>query len=178
MTWKDDDDTGADSLDLGFNAEDAEPMSFDMLPVGEYGFLIKEVAIKESKKSTVDEPNKYLKLTLVVTDEGPFKGRYVWDQMTTHNPNPEAVKIGRAKIAAVFKAAGVGGSDAGQLVQRDVRASVGVKPASGGYEASNVIKSYKFAASTAPAAASKEVSTAAAPSGEPAKRKPPPFVKG
>lgn len=87
----------------GFNAHSIEPISsFEPLPAGKYLAAI----IGSEMKSTKAGNGAYLELTFQIID-GEYRGRRLWARLNLDNPNPSAVKIARAELAAICRAVGV-----------------------------------------------------------------------
>lgn len=87
----------------GFNANEVDPSSgFDPIPAGRYLAMVTDSEMKETKSGD----GHYLQLTFQVL-EGEFKNRYVWARLNLDNPNETAVKIARAQLSALCRAAGV-----------------------------------------------------------------------
>lgn len=147
MAWNNTDETEADELDLGFDleaTEAAEPMSFDILPKGEYPVLITGCTPKAGQK----EGSRYVAMEVTII-AGKGKSRKVWSNFTTHHPtSAQAVQIGRGGIKAAFSAAGVTGSSPADLIaaQQPIMAVIGIekgKKDSDYPDDKNVIKGFK-----------------------------------
>lgn len=88
--------------DLGFNAAEVEPNSFDVLPAGEY-----EVAITDSvRDNTKAGTGQYLQIEMQVLS-GQFRGRKLFDRLNIVNPSAKAQEIARAKLSSICRAVGV-----------------------------------------------------------------------
>lgn len=141
MSWNNDTDT--DDMDLGFDVEQTEAVSFDLLPKGEYPAIITGCTPKASK----DKPgSRYVSMEVTVIG-GKGKGRKVWGNFTTHHPtSATAVQIGRGQIKAAFLAAGVQSSSPVDLVaaQQPIMVSIGVEKGNDAYpDDKNTIKGFK-----------------------------------
>ena len=171
MTWNDEEDSN--DMDLGFDVGDVKPAKFDLLPNGIYDGIVGKVGIKP----TNDQTGKRLNVELTIETEG-YAGKKIFDGINIRNKSENAEAIGRAQASALFKSAGVVGSDASELVGQRVRVKVGTQPEQNGYEARNVVKAYLFeASSTAPAPSTKAAPSTPAPATDgPPKRKPPAFA--
>ncbi|MGE3808675.1 MAG: DUF669 domain-containing protein [Gemmataceae bacterium] len=87
----------------GFNANEVDPSSgFDPIPAGKYLAMITDSEMKPTKSGD----GAYLQLTFQVLD-GEFKNRFVWARLNLHNKNETAMKIARAQLSALCRAAGV-----------------------------------------------------------------------
>jgi len=128
------------SADLkGFNAEEVQPQgSFDPIPAGWYTCMITESEMKPTKTGT----GEYLQLRLDVI-EGEHQGRVVFDRLNLVNDNQTAVEIAQRQLSAICRAVGVmQPNDSGDLHDKPIRVKVAIRPASGGYDASNEVKAY------------------------------------
>jgi hypothetical protein len=124
---------------LNFNAADVEPIgSFDPLPVGDYEVIITETEMKDTKNGK----GKYLQLTFEVVGE-ENKGRKVWDRLNLINENSTAQEIAQRSLSAICRAVGVlHPTDSDELKDIPLIIKVGIRPASGEYQPSNIIKGY------------------------------------
>ncbi len=78
------------------------PLSFDVVPAGEY-----EAVITDSEmKSTLAGTGRYLNLTLQILN-GPCQNRKVFDKLNLDNPSDKAVQIARGTLSAICRAVGV-----------------------------------------------------------------------
>lgn len=114
--------------------------SFAPLPAGDYQVIVDDSDFRETKSGN----GKYLHLELsVVSEEG--KGRKVFDNLNLENPNPQAVEIAQRQLAGLVRACGkIKIEDSSELHNIPVMANLSVRPASGGYDASNDVKYYKM----------------------------------
>lgn len=88
---------------LDFNAAQVEPStSFEPVPAGKYIAVISASEMKATKTGN----GSFLELTFEIVD-GEFKGRKLWARLNLDNPNATAVKIARAELSAICRAAGV-----------------------------------------------------------------------
>lgn len=146
---------------LNFDAQHIDPTPrFDPIPAGDYPVIITDSETKLTKDGT----GQYLQLKLEIQD-GEFRGRILFDRLNLWNNNAQAKEIANRQLSQICHAIGViQVADSQQLHLKPLIASVKLRPASGGYEASNDIKGYKsgagapvtqqpFAAPRAPAAA-------------------------
>lgn len=142
---------------------------FTPIPSGTYLAMITGSEVKDTRAGD----GSYAKFEFTVVD-GQYQGRKVWHQATLRNPNEEAEKIGRAQIMAISLSAGLTRpmQQTEDVHDKPMQIVVGIKPASGQYQAQNKIT--KFAsvnAAIAPAAPAPIGATASsAPSNPPWKR--------
>jgi hypothetical protein len=167
MTWTSD-DNGGDDLNLDFATDAVEPQkAFEPLPPGRYRVGVRKVSIKPTKAGN----GKRLNVELVVVD-GDCKGRVVFHGLNIQHATPQAQEIGRRELAGLLLAAGMPGArDMAQLVGVEVVATLKVRPARDGYDASNEVRGYE------PCSGSTQTSTppaSAAPGAAP--KKPPRFI--
>ena len=88
---------------LNFNANQVEPTTdFEPIPAGKYVAVVTASEMKPTKSGK----GSFLELVLEVI-EGEFKGRKLWARLNLENANPLAVKIARAELSALCRAAGV-----------------------------------------------------------------------
>ena len=136
----------------GFNANDVDPaVGFDPIPAGKYLALITESEMKDTKSGD----GKYLQFTFQLL-EGEFKGRMLWTRLNLENANATTVKIARAELSAICRAAGVmAPKDSVELHNLPLIITVGHKKRKDTGEITNVIKGYdrKEAVAARPAAA-------------------------
>lgn len=175
MSWNNDTDT--DDMDLGFDVENTEAVSFDLLPKGEYPAIITGCT---PKSSTNKAGSRYVSMEVTVI--GVLgKGRKVWGNFTTHHPtSATAVQIGRGQIKAAFLAAGVQSSSPVDLVaaQQPIMVSIGVEKGNDAYpDDKNTIKGFKAITADQMAALEGGSEPAPAAPAKPAGKKPG-FLKG
>lgn len=149
----------ADLTELGFDANQVEPNSFDLLPSGEY-----DAAITKSEVKATSKGGKMLKLQLQICS-GPYQNRVLFDHLNLWNDNPQAVQIAKGTMSAICRAVGVlTPKDSSQLHDKPMRISVGVQKGNGEYKGQdqNRIKAYRprqsgpAPAATAPSPAMQE----------------------
>lgn len=136
-----------DILQGGFNAANFEPATktYDLIPDGWYQAMIIDSEVKPTKAGT----GHYLQLTIEVTD-GEHAGRYVWDRLNLDNPNETAVAIAQETLAQICHAVGVlEPKDTEELHHKPMEVRVGIQPAKGQYNESNIVKGYRGAATSA-----------------------------
>jgi len=126
--------------------------AFDLLPDGEYEFIVEKLELKETKAGT----GEYLNCTFSIIGE-KFKNRKVFDLMNINNPNETAERIGRGRLHKLAQACGVQDMDDSDiLIDKVFKAMVGVQKGTGGYPDKNEVK--KFIPKGGSAPASKEAS--------------------
>lgn len=125
---------------LNFNAATVPPSSaFELLPAGWYNVRM----TASEMKPTQDGAGSYLNLTFTV-DDGPFKGRKIFDRLNLNNKNATAVKIAYESLSAICHATGVIQlQDSTQLHGLLMMCKVKVKPAEGKYSENNEVAGYK-----------------------------------
>ena len=127
---------------LNFNANEVEPNApFEVIPAGKYNAVIVESEMKATRAGT----GRYLKLVFEITD-GEFAGRKLFASINLENPNPDAVRIGRAELSAVCHAVNVLDlQDTVQLHNLPMVITVRVKKNQDG-EPTNEVRGYEAAA--------------------------------
>lgn len=125
--------------EINFNANDIAPMGdFSPLPVGEYLTIISASELKPTKGGT----GIYLQLVFDVM-EGEYKGRKVFDRLNIQNSNHTAQQIAQSALSSICRAVGVlTPKDSEELHNRPLKIKVGLRPASGEFGESNIIKGY------------------------------------
>jgi hypothetical protein len=134
---------------MQFDASQVDPNSqFDLIPPGEYVFIIRKTDIKPTKAQT----GAYLEYEAEAA-QGDVAGRKVWGRMNIQNPNPQAEQIGQRELSQLCHAVGVlQVQDTTQLHDKPFIGRVGVeKDKSGQYDDKSVIKQFKPMAAAAPA---------------------------
>lgn len=122
----------------GFNANEVQPTSFDVLPNGEYEVVI----VNSEMKSTAAGTGKYLNLEIQVIS-GEHQNRKLFDKLNLLNPNAKAVEIARGTLSAICRAVGVlTPKDSSELHMKPLRVKVIVEK-SEEYGEQNRIKAYK-----------------------------------
>lgn len=131
---------------FGLNTEEdvKGAMDFDALPDGDYQVVITEAEMKDNKNTA----GSHVGATLLVID-GEFEGRLLWANYNIKNANPTAEKIGRAELAQLCQAIGIGNpKDTDELVNKPFMVKLGVDRKD---NSRNKIKAY-MALATAPVA--------------------------
>ena len=123
----------------GFDASTVDPMTeFEPIPAGDYLAQIVESEDRPTKAGT----GEYLNLTFEIM-EGDYQGRRVWARLNLKNPNPTAVRLAIAELAAICRAIDViRPSESAELHLLPMIISVKVKKRSDTGELANEIKNY------------------------------------
>jgi len=123
-----------------FNANEIEPTgNFEPLPLGEFLVVISASEMKPTKNGK----GKYLQLTYDVISEGEYKGRKVFDRLNLVNENEQAQEIAQRSLSAICRCVGVlHPKNSEELHDKPMVIKVGIRPASGEYQATNVVKGY------------------------------------
>jgi hypothetical protein len=126
--------------ELNFDANTVDPISsFDPLPVGDYLVVITSSELKDTKQKT----GKYLQLTYDVVD-GEYKNRKIFDRLNIMNPSEDAQSIAQRALSSICRAVGVmHPKQSEELHDKPFVVKLGIRPAAGEYQASNVVKGYK-----------------------------------
>ena len=140
-----------------FNPLSVEPQDdITFIKPGKYSVLIEKAEVKITNKRT----GHLISLQMQVLDEGPFKGRKVFDNINIQNPSTQCVEIGMRTLAALAQAIGiVAVEDTSQLLNQVVVAHVKVK------DEQNSVRTYSAAgnAQAMPPAAPAPVPATVAP---------------
>lgn len=138
------------NLGMKFDSSTVEPNVFKPMPTAWYPIQIVDSEMKPVKDN---DKNAYLNLTIEILD-GEFKGRKVWDRLNLYNDNPVTKEIAHKQLSAICRATGVNVlEDSAQLHGIPMMARIFKKAASGDYDETNEVKSYKAMESTAGGAA-------------------------
>ena len=129
--------------ELNFDANVVEPTGkFEPIPIDDYLAIITASEMKDTKPKANKNPGKYLQLVFEIAD-GDYKGRKIFSQLNLVNDNTTTVEIAQRALSAICRCVGVlHPKDSAELHNKPLVISVGIRPASGEYEASNVIRSY------------------------------------
>ena len=136
---------------INFNAAEVEPsQEFQILPEGKYEAVIADSDVKETRSGS----GKYVQIEFEVVS-GEHRGRKIWGRYNIENPNPDAVRIGRADFSALCHAVNVlNPSDTCELHNLPVILTVKCKKQKDTGELENVIRGYAArSAANAPVAA-------------------------
>jgi hypothetical protein len=122
-----------------FNANEIEPTgNFDPIPLGEYLMVISASEMKPTKNGE----GQYLQLTYDVV-EGEYSGRKVFDRLNLVNKNEQAQEIAQRSLSAICRCVGVlHPKNSEELHDKPLVVKVGIRAASGEFQASNVVKGY------------------------------------
>lgn len=125
---------------LNFDASTVSPSeSIEAIPAGWYNSQIDQSEMKPTK----DGSGAYLELRFTVLD-GQYANRKVFTRLNLRNGNPVAQEIAYKQLSAICHATGIMQvQDSQQLHGRPLKIKVKVRAASGDYEASNEISSFK-----------------------------------
>jgi hypothetical protein len=125
---------------INFDSNTVEPAgSFEPLPIGDYTVIISATEIKDTKTGK----GQYLQFVYDVVD-GEYQGRKLFDRLNIKNENVTAQEIAQRSLSAICRSVGViHPTDTDQLKGIPFIVKVGIRAASGEYQASNVIKEYK-----------------------------------
>lgn len=149
------------NLGTTFDASTVAPQTpFEIIPPGKY----KVQVIDSDMRSTKDGGGQYLWLEMEIV-EGEHAGRKLWDRLNLVNANAQAVEIAQRQLSALCHATGqLRVNDSEQLHFKPVIATVKVRQARDGYDASNEIRGYEPAGGgQAPARTTTTPATAAQP---------------
>ena len=152
--WTNDDSNS--STALGFNVEDVEAPSFDLLPPGRYQVACTSAKVEPSRNN----PSTVLANIEETIVEGDHAGRKIWSRYVVAHADGKVMARGRADVVRMMAAYGVGGGDLAPCVGRECVAAVDVEPAKGDWDARNKIKR-REALTSAPKPAPKPATSAA-----------------
>lgn len=110
---------------LNFNAKKVQPGGeFEPLAAGEYHLAVLKSEVVPNKQTE----GTHVLLTLQVQD-GPHRGRLVWDRCNMTNPSEDAVRIGHERLSAYCHATGLVKSikDTSELHGIPFKARIGVE---------------------------------------------------
>jgi len=118
-----------------FRTEDAEDVSFEPVPAGNYLAQI----IKSDLKVTSSGTGEYIALTFEILEDD-YTGRKVFSNLNIVNPNEQAVKIAKSQLKQICTACEIEElQDTQELHGIPMRIAVKVRPPQNGYDAQNVI---------------------------------------
>ena len=122
-----------------FVTDEAEDMSFDPLPIGAYIAKIKVAEIKTTASGTGEYISCQWEIMEALDAEDQKSiGRIVFQNLNIVNDNEMAVKIARSQLKQITKALGIAElADTNELVGQPVKIVLKIRPAKGGYDASN-----------------------------------------
>jgi hypothetical protein len=169
--WDVDGENNGSTTALGFNVEDVEAPSFDLLPPGRYQVSCTSAKVQPSKNN----PSTVLANVEETITEGAHAGRKIWSRYVVAHADGKVMVRGRADVVRLMSAYGVGGGDLAPCVGRECVAAVDVEPAKGDWEARNKIKKREaIAGAPMPKPAARPAGAAAAP--KPAAKPAPAFL--
>lgn len=123
----------------GFDANEHEPTSFEVLPANKYLAIIEE----SENKPTKAKNGHYLEIKFQII-EGEHKGRNLWENLNIDNPNPKAVQVAMGELSAICRAVGVmKPKDSVELHNLPLLLTVACKKRADTGEMENVIKKYE-----------------------------------
>lgn len=122
-----------------FDANNVEPTSIGSLPAGLYEVSIADAEVTDTRAGT----GKMLKVEYDVT--GPtHANRKVWQYINLTNANQQAEQIGRGQLSSLCRAVGIAQlKDSDELLGRQLRVRLKVRPAKGDYEESNDVAAHE-----------------------------------
>lgn len=108
-----------------FDSSAVEPSApMEALPKGRYVMAITKSEAKPNKKGT----GKFIEFVWSVVQEGPYKGRKVWQYVNFQHSNATTQAIGQGELSAIARACGIKGlTDTAQLHNIPVPIMVGVE---------------------------------------------------
>lgn len=140
-------------LEQQFNLDDlpvSDKTNFEPLPEGWYTATITDAEIKTTKAG--NGQYIWVKYTIIAPSH---QGRIVFGMLNIKNPSAQAEAIGRQQLGDIMRAIGLTRvSDTDQLIGGNLSIKVKISPASGSYDASNNVTSFKAISGSIPKAAS------------------------
>lgn len=113
------------------------------LPAGFYTGVITRAELKDNKATAKDPNGKYVEVEFDINSPQEFSNRKFWDKFNIVNSNSTAVKIGKEQLSDLAQSLGISNlGETTDLLGKECSLVLGVKPASGGYEASNNCMKY------------------------------------
>jgi len=127
----------------GFDSNVVEPTGkFTPVPIDDYLAMITASEMKDTKPAPNKQPGRYLQLTFEIID-GEYKGRKIFTQLNLENASTTTVEIAQRTLSAICRCTGVlRPNTSEELHGIPIVISVGIRPASGNFDESNVIKGY------------------------------------
>jgi hypothetical protein len=119
--------------------------NYEPLPAGWYDATVTEATLRDTKSGGKMIALKY-------TINGPtHQNRIVFGNLNIQNANPEAERIGRQQLGELMRSVGISQlKQPEQLIGRDLCIKLKVRPAAGGYDASNDVNAFKAATNAMP----------------------------
>ena len=138
---------------FGFNPSEVapqEPMSFELLPKGEYTLRATDAEERPTKNN-----GELIAVTFEVAS-GSYEGRKIWFQFNTKNASEAAERIGHQQLVAWATACGKPeADDTDDLLERPFQANIVIEKGTNGYADKNKIASFLFSKSKAKAPVAK-----------------------
>jgi hypothetical protein len=108
-----------------FDSSAIEPNApMEAFPPGVYTMAVTKSDAKANKKGT----GKFIEFVWSVLEEGPYKGRKVWQYVNFQHSNSTTQAIGQGELSAISRACGVKGlTDTAQLHNIPVKVKVGLE---------------------------------------------------
>lgn len=120
---------------------------FEPLPDGEY-VVVLDKAERKSLKDPANGARLACEFTVI---RGEYEGRKLFEGFNLWHVKDEPRQISERQFSALINAAGkLAIADTDELLSIPVTAVVKVRPASGGYDAQNTIKTFKLEDGSAP----------------------------
>jgi hypothetical protein len=121
---------------INFNVNELpDGQDFSPVPAGDYNATIDEVTVHTTKAGD----GQYFKLKLKLDNN-----RVIFGNLNIRNPSATAEAIGLGQLKTILQALKMQTlTDTDQLIGGRVNVTVAIKPASGEYQASNEVKSYR-----------------------------------
>lgn len=126
-------------LNKSFITDEAEDMSFDLLPTDcDYTALIEKSSIEPTK----DGNGEYIKnqWKIIDADDPKHIGRLLWQYINTVNASEMAVKIGASMLKQINKVLGIAELvDTDELLNQPMKIRLKIQKGKDGYDDSNQI---------------------------------------
>ncbi len=91
-------------VQLNFDATQVDPSThFEAIPAGKYLAMITESEFKPNSKGT----GRLLKLVFQILDDGPYKGRKIFENLNLEHPNAQTMEIAQKDLSAICHAINV-----------------------------------------------------------------------
>ena len=135
-------------VQVNHNTEDHPAQTpFDPLPEGEY-----VVVLDKAERKNLRDPASGARLACEFTViRGEYEGRKLFDGFNLWHVKDEPRQISERQFSSLINACGkLAVADTDELLHIPVVAVVKIRPASGGFDAQNQIKTYKLEDGTSP----------------------------
>lgn len=108
-----------------FDSSAVEPNApMEAFPAGVYTMAVTKSDAKPNKKGT----GRFIEFVWSVLEEGPYKGRKVWQYVNFQHSNSTTQAIGQGELSAISRACGVKGlTDTAQLHNIPVKVKIGLE---------------------------------------------------